>query len=117
MLSIFPNLLTYSLFAPILLRLTIGAIFLFWAYANLRSTTKNTPLIALEALIGLLLILGLFTQPAALLASIILLYRLGHKVKARAFFTDGVNYYFILLVISLSLLVLGPGSYSFDLPL
>lgn len=119
MLSLFPSLFTYELVAPLLLRLTLGAILIFWSYGKLkerRSVRANTISI-IEGIAGILLVIGLFTQLAALAAAIILIVYLFKKFKAKSLFTDGVNYYFVLLIISLSVLVLGPGIFAFDLPL
>ena len=49
--------------------------------------------------------------------SVIIVVKLSKKVKDRAFLTDGVNYYIILLVLAISLLFSGPGFLAFDLPL
>jgi len=119
MLSLFPNLLVFQGFAPLLLRLTLGIIFVFWAYRKIRNKKDKGPLslALLHAVVGILLIIGLFTQAAALISLIIFAFGLIQKMKDRAFLTDGVNYYFILFIISFSLLLTGPGLFAFDLPL
>ncbi len=119
MLSLFPSLLAFEQIAHLVLRLTLGIIFLFWAYKGYRGgkTSKHLALTILEGIIGILLVAGLYTQLAALIAAIIFISRLAEKIRGESFFTDGVNYYFILLVISLSLLLTGPGFLAFDLPL
>lgn len=119
MLSLFPSLLVYELVAPLLLRLTLGAILIFWSYGKLkerRSAAANTVSL-IEGIAGILLVIGLYTQLAALVAAIIFCVHLFKKLQTKSLFTNGVNYYFILLIISLSLLVLGPGILAFDLPL
>jgi uncharacterized membrane protein YphA (DoxX/SURF4 family) len=120
MLSLFPSFLTYSLFAPFLLRIVLAATILFFAYRNLK--TPNAPATqkaagALEVICAILLIIGLFTQAAALIVAIIMVVRLVKKVQQKAFLTDGVNYYLILLVIALSIIMSGAGRIAFDLPL
>lgn len=119
MLSLFPDLLTYGQVAPFLLRITLGAVLLFWSYKTCKGSKsrQTTAFAVLHFIIGFLLVIGLYTQLAALVASIILLVHLIKKIKMRAFFTDGINYYFLLLAISLSILFLGSGIFSFDLPL
>ena len=118
MLSLFPTLLGYEMIAPFILRLTLGGIFILWAYRKVkhRKSSEDTLMACLELVVGVLLVIGLYTQLAAIVSSLILLNRLVYKVKTKTFFTDGVNYYFIVLVISLSLLVTGPGAFAFDLP-
>jgi len=70
-----------------------------------------------EAIAGVLMVIGLWTQLAALVAGIDLVVRIGGRIKARAFLTDGVNYYVVLLVLAISLMVLGAGKMAFDLPI
>ena len=119
MLSIFPSLLAFEGFAPLLLRLVLGAIFIFWAYGKLkkRDGSKEIALGGLEAIIGISLVLGFLTQISALIAAIIFLIRIVQKIGSKAFLTDGINYYFILFIISVCLLFTGAGFIAFDLPL
>lgn len=119
MFSLFPNLLALEGFAPFLLRLTIGAVFALWAYGKLkkRASSQDTGLGVVEAIIALGLILGSYTQLAALAAAVILGARLVQKIQKKAFLTDGINYYLILFIISVTLLLTGPGFLAFDLPL
>lgn len=121
MLSLFPSLLTYELLAPFFLRLTLGLVLLRWGWKGLkagRGDDKQAGLLGIiDTLAGVLLVAGFLTQFAALVAIIILGAKLVGKIMTKAFFTDGVNYYFILFVIALSLLFTGPGFFAFDLPL
>ncbi len=69
-----------------------------------------------EVVAGALLIIGLFTQAAAAILAVELLiiifwFKRGQK------FVGGWEFDFVLLVIALALLVLGPGAWAFDLPL
>jgi hypothetical protein len=119
MLSFFPALFTYEFFAPVILRLTLGVVFLYWASKGLKKGhgTKLKTYSVIELLLGLIFVVGFYVQVAALVAAVIFIVRLVQKIKAKSFFTDGVNYFFLLLVISLSLMVLGAGAFAFDLPL
>jgi uncharacterized membrane protein YphA (DoxX/SURF4 family) len=114
MFSIFPPLLSYTGFAPFLLRLTLGAVLGFWAYNTYKTDKK---LAVLNGALGILLVLGLYTQLASLVTAILLGIRLFSKIKAKSFLTDGVNYYLILFVISICLIFTGAGYFAFDLPL
>ncbi len=64
---------------------------MFWAYKKFKQAEKDKKdgkLIAfgvLEALVGVTLVIGLFTQLAALVASIIFLVHLLRKIKNKAF--------------------------------
>lgn len=120
MLSLFPTLFSYSQLGPFLLRVILGATLIYFAYNNLtrnQATNNEKAAGVLEGLSGILLVIGLFTQAAALVAAIILSVRLAKKIAAKAFLTSGINYYLILLFIALSLLVSGAGSFAFDLRL
>lgn len=121
MLSLFPSLFAYGLFAPLLIRLVLGIILAHWGYRVLRShqksSTSTTLLAIVDVVAGILLIIGLFTQFATLVAAIVLAVKLVNKARSKALFTDGVNYYFILFVMAVSLLFTGPGFLAFDLPL
>ncbi|MFA6404596.1 MAG: hypothetical protein WCW03_01185 [Candidatus Paceibacterota bacterium] len=124
MLSIFPSLLTYEQLSPFLIRLSLGAVFLFWAYRSFRANKSsnnvslNTKIIQIiEGLLGIMLIIGLWTQLAALIILIDLIVRLIDRIRGKAFLTDGVNYYLLLLIMAISLLVTGAGFFAFDMPL
>jgi uncharacterized membrane protein YphA (DoxX/SURF4 family) len=119
MTSLFPELLTYSLIAPLLLRLTIAMVFIFWAYRMARMvgrTQKDVLMSVVYGISGLLFLVGIFTQFASLVAVVVLGVHIIKKIMSRAFLTDGVNYYLILLAIAISLLFTGPGFFAFDLP-
>ena len=120
MLSLFPILLSYQQLSPFLIRLTLGAILVYWSYSGLKekkSSGAKKTLDAAEAVIGILIIIGLWTQAAALVAAIGFIVCLVKKAQARTFLTSGVNYLLILLVLSISLMVTGAGWWAFDLPL
>ncbi len=118
MLSLFPHLFQYELLAPFLIRIILGVIFLHWAFREMKNSSAGSvkKLIAiLEGVAGILLIIGLWTQGAALFVSLDLLVRTFERAQKKAFLTDGVNYYLVLLVMAVSLLVLGAGVWAFDI--
>jgi uncharacterized membrane protein YphA (DoxX/SURF4 family) len=119
-LSLFPSLFSWSLLAPLLMRLALGSVFLFWSYKKFRgasASSQEKAVAILEALCGALIFVGLWTQAAALVAIVDLLVRIVGKITQKQFLTDGVNYYAILLVLAISLLVTGAGFLAIDLPL
>lgn len=119
-LSLFPSLLTWQLVSPLLIRLVLAAVLIHWAYKEIRNpvaTVHAKGLCIIEGAAGVLLLAGLYTQGAALVATIDLFLRLIGRVTRKAFLTDGVNYYLILLIMAVSLLFTGPGFLAFDLPL
>lgn len=117
--SIFPQLLTYSLIAPLIIRITLGIIFLHFGISKMRHPIASVSkgLGVLEIILGILLIIGLFTQAAALLAAVIMAIQLLNKVRTKRFLTDGINYYFILLVMAVALLFTGVGYLGIDSPI
>lgn len=120
--SLFPYLLTYEQVAPLVLRLVLGITLAWFGYRKLQqrgsSSGSNSIMYgAIEIIIAAFLIVGLFTQLAALLNAIILVIKLGYKIRDRKFLSDGVNYYILLLAIAIAVIFLGPGWFSFDLPL
>lgn len=119
-LSLFPSLLTYQQAAPLIIRIILAAVLIHWAYRELKNpvaTIHAKGLCLIEGVVGILLFIGLYTQGAALVAAIDLLVRLINRITKKAFLTDGVNYYLILLVLAVSLMLTGAGFYAFDLPL
>ena len=116
MLNPFPNLLTLGLVAPFLIRLILALTVITLGKHKLKSSRKDI-LGYIEIVAGVFLVLGFLTQVAALVLILLFGYELYKKIKSRAFLSNGVNYYFILFVLSLSLLLSGAGAYAFDLPL
>lgn len=134
MLNIFPDLITYILFAPLLLRVVVGILFLSWGYhlfwrekyAETASTLRVDwgasgaffiwYLAIAEVLLGLALIAGFFTQIAAIVGMIVSgkLYFLSvrYPVIAHA----GKTAYLLIFVICLSLLFTGAGAFGVDMP-
>ena len=119
MFSIFPPLLAYSAFSALLLRLTLGAVFIVWGQSEYKKmpADKNIPLFIFYDAIGILLIVGFLTQLAALASTITLGVWLFGKFKSKALLTNGLNYYLILFIISVCLIFTGAGFMAFDLPL
>jgi uncharacterized membrane protein YphA (DoxX/SURF4 family) len=131
MLSFFPELLNWSMLAPTILRFTL-AWFLFQHAANafwkgdattltvLKSIFLTKTAIIFNQVIGYLrvvaatlLVLGLFTQIAALMALVMYILRLTtRKYHGEEAMVDS-----LLGVIALCLALLGPGAFSLDLPL
>ena len=73
MLSVFPELLFLSPFAPLIIRLALGATLLYATWAHLNSEDNNARRLSVpEGLAAILLVAGAWTQPAAILAALIL---------------------------------------------
>ena len=134
MLNPFPELLNYALLAPFLLRVVLGLIFLDVGMLKFRSE-KGRWLATFEALGirpadffvpvygflqiagGLMLLLGLWTQVAALAFVIFTGIELYIEWAEGDVLKRDLTFYLLVFVISLSLLLTGAGAYAFDIPL
>jgi len=114
-LSIFPDLLTYGLVAPLLLRLGVGGLILFFGWQRYKKS--KTILAIIYWLVGALLVVGLYTQVIALLGFVINKIEVYPKWKHRTLTAEGFAPYALAGLIFLSLLFTGPGFFAFDLPL
>lgn len=134
MLNTFPSLLTYSLLGPFILRVLLGLIFLDLGILKMGKEKPRwiasfealhlRPAEALVALFGgieivggLALLVGIYTQVAALVFVFFTGAELYLEWKDSAFIKRNFVFYLLLLAIALSLLVTGAGAYSFDIPL
>lgn len=134
MLNPFPDLLTYSFLAPFLLRVVIGIIFLDlgilkfkgersrWIASfealSLRPGAIFTSIYGIIEIIGgLLLIIGLWTQIAALIFVIFSGFELFIEWKESRILKRNIVFYTLILTISVSLLLTGAGAFAFDIPL
>lgn len=134
MLNVFPDLLTYGLFAPFILRVALGLLFINLGYLELTKEQNRWVRVfevirfrpamfwvkavgIIEIVGGLLLVLGLFTQATALLFAIISLAECYIEKRAPVVLNRNIIFYAFLFVISLSLLFSGAGFWAFDLPL
>ena len=120
MLTPFPSLLSWSLISPLIIRITLGIVLAYWGYKALRDsagTPGKKAIGIVDVVVGLMCIIGFFTQIAAMIAALGLIVRIIERIKNRAFITVGINYYLIVLVLALSLIVTGAGIWAFDLGL
>lgn len=134
MLNPFPDLLTYSLIAPFILRVVAGFVFVnlgALAFKNEKErwiislATLQIPnpritlkiLSAIEILGGAMLILGFYTQIAALVLAILTFAESYVEHKDSTILKRNFVFYLMLLTILLSLLFSGAGAFAFDLPL
>lgn len=121
MLNTFPDLLSFSLIAPFLLRVVAGLFFVRLGIHTARDSRQTSgvrvaTLGFLEIAIGALLIVGLFTQISALTGFClsIILAKVERKDSPRP---TGRAAFVLLAMICLSLVLTGAGAFAFDLPL
>jgi len=134
MLSIFPALLTYELLSPLILRVVLGILFISLGYLELTKERERWQQVfqilklkpekiwakvfgVVELMGGILLVLGLFTQLAALLFVIIGFAECYVEYRAPVVLKRNIVFYVLITAISLSLLFTGAGFLAFDLPL
>ncbi len=134
MLNPFPELLNYSLLAPFILRVVLGLIFLDLGTLKFRSEKARwlasfetlglrpadffVPVYGiLQVVGGAMLLLGLWTQVAALAFVLFTGAELYIEWSGREFLKRDFTFYLLIFVIAISLLLTGAGAYAFDIPL
>jgi len=134
MLNPFPELLTFSLMGPFILRAVLGIIFLDLGILKFKSEKQRwiasfqalhlNPahvLVAvyatLEVVGALMLIFGLYTQIAALAFIILTALEFYVEYRDSTILKRNIVFYLLLLTISVSLLLTGAGAFAFDIPL
>lgn len=134
MLNTFPDLLTYSLFAPFVLRVVLGIILIDLGVLKFRAEKSRwiatfeglrlkpaEPLVSIFGLIevvgGIMLIVGLYTQLAALIFVILFLIEFYIEYTEANVLKRDMVFYVLCLAISLSILLSGAGAFAFDIPL
>lgn len=134
MLNPFPELLSYSFFAPFILRVVLGLIFIDLGLLKFRAERERwlesfrtlglhpadffVPLYGLLQIIGgAMLIIGLWTQVAALAFVLFTFAELFVEWRAGEVLKRDFTFYLLIFVISLSVLITGAGAYAFDIPL
>lgn len=134
MLSVFPSLLTYSLLAPFILRLVLGLIFIDLGLLKFKSEKSRwiasfetlglkpadlfVPVYAVIQIVGgAMLIIGLWTQVAALVFVLSSAIELYIEWEASAMLKRTIVFYLLIFAISASLLLTGAGAFAIDLPL
>ncbi len=111
--SIFPDLLSWALIAPVLFRIIITLY--AWKVVKMLWQSEKTRMTILF-IASLFLLVGAFTQVAGLVSALLFLSLLP---KAKAGTLSGINQRELLLAttLSLSFLILGAGFWAFDWPL
>lgn len=134
MLNPFPDLLAFGLTAPLLLRVVLGAVFIDFGWSKLKKDREKKAVLfeglglrpgvyyaalsgVIELAAGILLVIGLYTQIAALAALVISLAAYRLKKKHPESMESARGFLALLCIISLSLLFSGAGFLAFDLPL
>ena len=133
MLSLFPGLLFLAPLATMLLRVFAGLFFVYVAYRMVvtRGEITNARVIIVGHIrdwmvwvsafvtfvVGILLIIGAWTQAAAIVGMLISFKHLLGVRSYRAILPLSGGTYVLLFILCLSLLFSGAGAFAFDLPL
>ncbi len=130
----FPELLTFSLLAPTILRLTLGVLIITLGYNKFKNHNKGIieffeslgfkpssyyikTLAITEIVMGVALFVGFLTQIAALVIAIITFVSLIITIRHPEVGLKKASEYAIFFAISLSLVLTGAGLLAIDLPL
>lgn len=114
MLSLFPELLFLAPFSAFALRVTLAVVLSMsaWGRVSMKDAVSRTVAVV-EIALAVALVVGAWTQAAALATAVWMLIML-FVPRMRIFPLSTVA---IALVISLSIIVTGPGAFAFDFPL
>lgn len=133
MLSLFPNLLSYQFFAITLIRLAaaLAILYMSYRYAFERGEIERASFwpvghiprwltlvgSCIVFIVGILLVIGLYTQAAAIAGMILALKDLVFVHKYPRIMPLSAGASALLFVMCLALLLSGAGAFAVDLPL
>lgn len=110
-----------ALFAYFILRVIAGFILVHLGYGHIvKRQSLGTPVLVLgtiELIAGVMLILGFYTQFAALASLILSFIFLVFNKRFMRFAVPDSMFYTLLFAVSLSLFITGAGAFAFDLPI
>lgn len=115
-LSLFPSVLTFGIFAPLLLRLVVSYFLITTGWKIYKGATMKW-LSVLYMLFGAMLLIGLYTQAVVLLALVTIKLDWWMKRKISPIASEQLMLYWFAGIILISLLVTGPGAFAIDYPL
>mgnify|MGYP001616535134 CR=1 FL=1 len=114
--SLFPELFNFSFIAPFVLRIALGVPLIKNGFGKAIAKEKTPQRImgGIVFLSGILLLIGLFTQAAAMAVSLIIVI---NSIVLRGRHPRSWTERLVKLAIAVSLILTGPGLFAFDLPL
>ena len=132
MLNTFPSLLTFSFFAPMLLRITVAVTFAYLVHKQFKHREAiaevRVPLIGkmgglvwvgllIESGMALAMLVGWHVQIAALLGLVLCFKHFIYAKKYPSLVPLHRSTYIFIFIICLTLLITGAGALAMDLPL
>ena len=114
--SLFPELFNFSFIAPFVLRIALGVPLIKNGFGKAIAKEKTPQRImgGIVFLSGIFLVIGLFTQAAALAVSIVII---ANSIILWGQHPRSWTERLVKLAIAISLILTGPGIFAFDLPL
>ena len=133
-LNTFPDLLTYGILSPLILRVVLGLIALdlgilklgkeSHVWVGLFQTINFQPakffvklLAAIEIIGGVMLVLGSYTQITAIVFAVIFFCETVLEYREESLETRNLPFYIMMFAISLSLVFSGAGAFALDIGL
>jgi len=113
MLSIFPDLLTFGLLSPLILRIAISIIGIKYGFLRFKKPMKWFSILYIVT--SIFIFIGLYTQIAVLIG--IALAKIDFYINKNNAEKPNIYIYSLIIMVLLSLLFTGPGFLAFDLPL
>jgi hypothetical protein len=120
MLNVFPDLLSFGLLAPFMLRLALVAFIVLIYFLKSRPGNTNSEKVFsyIFLLAGAFLLLGIYTQIAAILTALLILIEAARSLILKQHKSPEYRMLFLLaFFIALSLLFSGAGAAALDIPL
>ena len=122
MLNTFPDLLSFSFIAPLILRIFIGSYFLKQTWVELvkhKQRKSNSPRILriIGGIGGILLIIGFLTQVTSLFLILMTIFNIVYRIKNKKLTNGKMDFYIIVIGVLISLMVTGAGFMAIDMPL
>lgn len=133
-LNTFPQILTFSILAPLILRVVVGFIAIDLGYlklgkekvqwAELFDTIHFRPaeifikiFAFVEIIGGLMLLVGAYTQIVAIIFAVVYFCEAVLEYREEALENRTLPFYILMFVISLSLIFTGAGTFALDIPM
>lgn len=133
-LNTFPDLLTFGMLSPLILRVVLGLVTVnlgilklgkekipwqkLFETINIRPAKFFVKVLAIIEIVGgFMLVAGAYTQITAIVLSILFFCEAVLEYREPVLEKRNITFYILMFSISLSLIFLGAGSFAFDLPL
>ena len=114
-LTTFPQLLSFGLVAPLLLRLVVGILRIFAGVERYKKDYKWLSVVYIIS--SVFIIAGFYTQISAIVAILLIKFDYYTERKIAPVSREKMALMILMHIILLSLILTGPGLFALDLPL